>query len=151
MGFFSKRMRAAEPLRREPVRVAEPSPTGDPNLDKVQLALAYSRAMPDGRRPITAGDVTAVVSRWLQWMADERWFDVWMERLEYGYGADLDTASQPDRFWFNALPAVAGLNLGYRPHPALAMMAGVAESDRDSLDAMQEKTCREIRTRFQDY
>jgi len=73
---------------------------------------------------------------------------VWASRCAFGYAVDRDRfESRDDWFWFNAYPALAGLELGKPKGPPLDTFCGLAEDARGA-DPEQRRAAQEIHRRY---
>jgi len=73
---------------------------------------------------------------------------VWERRLALGSKLGQHEASNEVWFWINAFPALAGLNLGLKGHPFVAICAGSAEQVVDRSDTGQMTAIRQIQKLF---
>jgi hypothetical protein len=73
---------------------------------------------------------------------------VWERRLALGSKLGQHEASNEVWFWINAFPALAGLNLGLKEHPFVAICAGSAEQVVDRDDTGQMTVMNQIQKLF---
>jgi hypothetical protein len=74
---------------------------------------------------------------------------IWAKRCDYGYDIGEDQfQSRSDWFWFNAYPALSGLNLGADRGGMLSMVCGYAEQACDRNDPEQVQVVQEIKRRY---
>lgn len=75
---------------------------------------------------------------------------IWNQRDAYGYNiGEEQFASREDWFWFNAYPALSGLNLGMDRGAPLSTYCGLADQAHDRNDPEQKHVVDEIRARYQ--
>jgi hypothetical protein len=74
---------------------------------------------------------------------------IWAERCTYGYDVGEDRFEKPgDWFWFNAYPALSGLNLGKDRGAPLSTFCGYAEQAQNRSDPEQVRAVQEIKQRY---
>jgi hypothetical protein len=74
---------------------------------------------------------------------------IWDVRVPYGYDiGEEQFDSRADWFWFNAYPALSGLNLGQDRGAPLSTFCGWAEQAHDHNDPVQRRIVEEIKRRY---
>lgn len=101
-------------------------------------------------RPATPdpAELRAMVQRFQDQFNAGSYLELWEERSSYGYSLDRDSLHGDDRFWIDALPALAALRLGEREHPLVAGYAGFAEESQDHHNEKHRAVVREINERY---
>jgi hypothetical protein len=90
----------------------------DPSLDATRKAVATQ----------TVEGFSIEVSEWQQWFSSGRLEEIWHARSRYGMSAGESSMPAQSWFWFNALPALAGLRLRKMPGYPLDNYCGLADS-----------------------
>jgi hypothetical protein len=114
--------------------------TRDADLAQFQRALDLGRQLQPGDdgSSLSAEQVVLESRSVRQMIADGRHQEAWARRVQLGYGVPSDGVPQADRFWIDAAPATAALQLGWKDHPMVTMCCGMAESNLDPRDPEQQ-------------
>ena len=98
----------------------------------------------------TADGLIALVAKFKNTYAQGDSQGIWAARLRYGYDISEDRFERrSDWFWFNAYPALSGLNLGKERGAPLSTFCGLAEQASDRNDPEQRRVVDEIKARYQ--
>ena len=118
----------------------------DPSLDAFNRAIDASRQAPPGDlgKSLTPSQVEAESQAIRGLVAAGGLQAAWDRRVALGYGVPPNDVSQSALFWLDADPAIAGLKLGLKDHPMVAMCCGVAESNANRDDPEQDRAVREF-------
>jgi hypothetical protein len=122
--------------------------SADPDLETSHRSRALVEAEPDCDTESSDGWTPGDYAHLVAWMRGAKPRDVWERRVALGYRLQQNDAVQKDWFWVNALPALAGLRLGLKEHPFVAMCAGIADQTVDRGNAYQMKAITEINQQF---
>lgn len=125
----------------------------DPDLAKLHRELAAGEAQPPGDigQTLTPSQIVEESRRIRHQVYSGDPGDLrvaWNRRVELGYGVPSEGVPQPDRFWLDAAPAIAGLRLGLKDHPMVKMCCGMAEYEQDYEDPEQRAAVEEFKKLF---
>lgn len=127
--------------------------TVDPDLAKLHRERAAGEAQPPGDigQTLTSSQIIEESHKIRHQVASGDLGDLrvaWDRRVELGYGVPSEGVPQPDRFWLDAAPAIAGLRLGLKDHPMVKMCCGTAEYEQDHEDPEQRAAVEEFKRLF---
>jgi hypothetical protein len=98
----------------------------------------------------TADGLVALVAKFKNSYAEGDSQGIWAARVRYGYDISEDRFERrSDWFWFNAYPALSGLNLGKERGAPLSTFCGLAEQASDRNDPEERRVVDEIKARYQ--
>ena len=119
----------------------------DPDLAQLNRSLRTARAQPEGRagESLSPEQLIDESRKIRQQFSSGHLRTVWDRRAQLGYGIASEGVPQPDRFWLDAIPAIAALRLGLKEHPMVAMCCGVAEAGQDRDDPEQRAAVEEFK------
>ena len=124
----------------------------DPALEKHYRAIALVQSEPDSDTESCDGCTEQDYLRLFGWLKSAfgsgQSRPVWERRLALRYKLGQHDATREPWFWINALPALAGLNLGLKEHPFLAVCAGYAHQTVDDRDVGQMTVMNQINREF---
>jgi hypothetical protein len=127
-----------------------PAEAADPGLAQVNRSIALGGARPPGDtgKGLPPAQVIDESRRMHQQVTTGDLRSAWDRRLQLGYSVRFDGVPQADRFWFEAAPAIAALQLGLKDHPMVAACCGMAEQEQDRSDPEQSAAVEKIRKLF---
>lgn len=97
----------------------------------------------------TADGLVALVAKFRDSYPEGDSQGIWAARVKYGYDVGEDQFERrSDWFWFNAWPALSGLNLGKDRGAPLSTFCGYAEQACDRADPEQRRVVEEIKARY---
>jgi hypothetical protein len=97
----------------------------------------------------THDGLVALVAKFREGYAEGDSQGIWAARVKYGYDIGEDRFGQSsDWFWFNAYPALSGLNLGKDRGAPLSTFCGYAEQACNRDDPEELRVVNEIKARY---
>jgi hypothetical protein len=122
----------------------------DPDVAEFQRGVAAGQAEPPGElgKAMTPAQIVSESRTIRRQVAEGQLNQAWARRVQLGYGVPADGIPQPDRFWLDAAPAIAGLRLGRKDHPMVPMCCGMAEMNHDPNDPEQRAAVAEFTRLF---
>jgi hypothetical protein len=128
------------------------APTESPEFAEFKRAIALAESGPTPDTEPSDHWLEEDYMRLWRWMMEawdeDKYQAIWTRRVALGSSLGQRTASQQEWFWVNALPALAGLQLGQKEHPSLAMFAGHASQAVDPANEYQRQALSQIEEQF---